>query len=56
MSAWCYEAYGDFEQVEVEYERAAEIARNANAQSMLALVLYNHAAFKTDSIRISKVP
>jgi len=48
VSAWCYEAYGDFEQVEAEYERAAEIARNADAQSMLALVLYNHAAFKTD--------
>jgi DNA-binding CsgD family transcriptional regulator len=48
VCAWCYEAYGDFEQVEAEYERAAEIARNANAQSMLALVLYNHAAFKTD--------
>jgi DNA-binding CsgD family transcriptional regulator/tetratricopeptide (TPR) repeat protein len=50
VSAWCYEAYGDFEQVEAEYERAAEIARNANAPSMLALVLYNHAAFKTDSL------
>src|SRR5207237_395800 len=47
-SAWCYEAFGDFERVEAEYERAAEIARNANAPSMLALVLYNHAAFKTD--------
>ena len=44
VSAWCYEAYGDFERVEAEYERAAEIARNANAPSMLALVLYNHAA------------
>ncbi len=48
VSAWCYEADGDFERVEAEYERAAEIARNANAPSMLALVLYNHAAFKTD--------
>ena len=48
VSAWCYEAYGDFEQVEAEYERAAEIARNASAPSMLALVLYNHAAFKID--------
>ena len=48
VSAWCYEAYGDFERVEAEYERAAEIARNANAPSMLALVLYNHAAFKID--------
>ena len=48
VSAWCYEAYGDFERVDAEYERAAEIARNANAPSMLALVLYNHAAFKTD--------
>ena len=48
VSAWCYEAHGDFERVEAEYERAAEIARNANAPSMLALVLYNHAAFKTD--------
>jgi len=47
VSAWCFEAYGDFDQVEVEYERAAEIARNANAPSMLALVLYNHAVFKT---------
>ena len=37
VSAWCYEAYGDFEQAEAEYERAAEIARDANAQSMLAL-------------------
>jgi DNA-binding CsgD family transcriptional regulator len=46
VSAWCYEAYGDFERVEAEYERAAEIARDANAPSMLALVLYNHAAFK----------
>ncbi|HEY5076048.1 MAG TPA: AAA family ATPase, partial [Acidimicrobiia bacterium] len=46
VSAWCYEAYGDFERVEAEYEQAAEIARNANAPSMLALVLYNHAAFK----------
>jgi DNA-binding CsgD family transcriptional regulator len=48
VSAWCYEAYGDFERVDAEYERAAEVARNANAHSMLALVLYNHAAFKTD--------
>jgi len=48
VSAWCYEAYGDFERVEAEYERAAEIARGANAPSMLALVLYNHAAFKID--------
>ncbi len=48
VSAWCYEAYGEFERVEAEYERAEEIARNANAQSMLALVLYNHAAFKID--------
>jgi DNA-binding CsgD family transcriptional regulator len=48
VSAWCYEAYGDFERVDAEYERAAAIARNANAHSMLALVLYNHAAFKTD--------
>jgi DNA-binding CsgD family transcriptional regulator len=48
VSAWCYEAYGDFERVEAEYERAAEIARHANAPSMLALVLYNHAAFKID--------
>ncbi len=50
VSAWCYEANGDFEQVETEYQRAAEIARNANANapSMLALVLYNHAAFKID--------
>jgi DNA-binding CsgD family transcriptional regulator len=48
VSAWCYEAYGDFERVEAEYERAAEIARSANATSMLALVLYNHAAFKID--------
>ncbi len=47
VSAWCYEAYGDFEQVEADYARAAQIARNANAQSMLALVLYNYAAFKT---------
>ena len=49
VSAWCYEAYGDFAQVEAEYERGAAIARNANAPSMLALVLYNHAVFKTDS-------
>jgi DNA-binding CsgD family transcriptional regulator len=48
VSAWCYEAYGDFERVDAEYDRAAEIARNANAPSMLALVLYNYAAFKTD--------
>ncbi len=48
VSSWCYEAYGDFEHVEAEYERAAEIARNANAPSMLALVLYNHAGFKTE--------
>ncbi len=48
VSAWCYEAYGDFERVDAEYERAADVARNANAHSMLALVLYNHAAFKTD--------
>ncbi len=48
VSAWCHEAYGDFERVEAEYERAAEIARSANAPSMLALVLYNHAAFKID--------
>ena len=48
VSAWCYEAYGDFERVEAEYERAAEIARSANAPSMLALVLYSHAAFKID--------
>jgi DNA-binding CsgD family transcriptional regulator len=48
VSAWCYEAYGEFDRVDAEYERAAEIARNANAPSMLALVLYNHAAFRTD--------
>ncbi len=47
VNAFCYELFGDFDRVEVEYERAAEIARQANAHSILALVLYNHAAFQT---------
>jgi DNA-binding CsgD family transcriptional regulator len=46
VSTWCHEAYGDFEQAEAEYERAAEIARTADAPSMLALVFYNYAGFK----------
>ena len=38
-------AYGDLK-VDAEYERAAEIARDATRRC--SLVLYNHAAFKTD--------
>jgi DNA-binding CsgD family transcriptional regulator/tetratricopeptide (TPR) repeat protein len=47
VNAWCYEAYGEFEEADEEYERAAEIARRADVHWMLTLVLYNHAAFKT---------
>jgi DNA-binding NarL/FixJ family response regulator len=47
VNAFCYELFGEFDRVELEYERAAEVARSAGAQSVLALVLYNHAAFQT---------
>jgi len=48
VNAWCCEANGEFEETEAEYTRAAEVARNAHAHSMLALVLYNHAAPKVE--------
>jgi DNA-binding CsgD family transcriptional regulator len=44
--AACYEAYGEFERVEQELERAVRSARDANDYSILALMLYNNAAFK----------
>ena len=47
INAWCYELFGEFDLVDIEYDHAADIARRAEAHSMLALVLYNHAAFQT---------
>ena len=47
INAWCYEAYGEFERVDREFELAGAIARDADAFSMLLLVLLNHASFKT---------
>ncbi len=47
VHAWCCEAFGEFDEAEREYARAADIARDAGANAMLALALYNHAAFKT---------
>jgi DNA-binding CsgD family transcriptional regulator len=47
VNAFCYELFGEFDRVDIEYERAAEIARSAGSHSVLALVLYNHAAFQT---------
>jgi DNA-binding CsgD family transcriptional regulator len=47
VNAFCYELFGEFDRVEIEYERAAGVARSAGAHSVLALVLYNHAAFQT---------
>ena len=46
VNAWCHEAYGEFDRVEAEYVRAAELARNADAHAMLVAVLANHAASK----------
>jgi DNA-binding CsgD family transcriptional regulator/tetratricopeptide (TPR) repeat protein len=46
VNAWCLEAFGDYDLVEVEYERAAELARGAGKYEMLALALLNHASFK----------
>ena len=45
-SAWCSEAFGDYDTADLEYERAADVAREVDAHSMLALVLVNHASFK----------
>jgi DNA-binding CsgD family transcriptional regulator/tetratricopeptide (TPR) repeat protein len=47
INAWCYEAYGEFDRADREYELAGAIARDADAFSMLLLVLLNHASFKT---------
>jgi DNA-binding CsgD family transcriptional regulator len=47
VNAWCHGAYGELDRVEEEYARAAQIAAGAEAHSILALVLYNHASFKT---------
>ena len=47
INAWCYEAYGEFDRVDREFELAGAIARDADAFSMLLLVLLNHASFKT---------
>ncbi|MDQ1380837.1 MAG: hypothetical protein QOJ71_1556, partial [Actinomycetota bacterium] len=47
INAWCYEAFGEFERVDSEFELAGAIARDADAFSMLLLVLLNHASFKT---------
>ena len=47
INAWRYEAYGEWDRADREYERAGTIARDADAFSMLLLVLLNHASFKT---------
>ena len=44
VNAWCHEAYGEFDRVEAEYARAADLARRAEAHAMLVAVLANHAA------------
>ena len=46
VNAWCHEAYGEFDRVEAEYVRAADLARHAEAHVMLVAVLANHAASK----------
>ena len=46
VNAWCHEAYGEFDRVEAEYVRAADLARHAEAHAMLVAVLANHAASK----------
>ena len=46
VNAWCHEAYGEFDRVEAEYVRAADLARHAEAHAMLVTVLANHAASK----------
>ena len=46
VNAWCHEAYGEFDRVEAEYVRAADLARRAEAHGILVSVLANHAASK----------
>jgi len=56
VSAWCSEAYGDFERVEAEYERAAEIARNANAPSIARARALQPPPRSRPSCPISRAP
>jgi hypothetical protein len=42
--AGCHETYGQIDRAHAEYLRAAELARGAEAHSLLALVRYNHSA------------
>ncbi len=46
VNAWCHEAYGEFDRVEAEYTRAADLARRADAHATLVAILANHAASK----------
>jgi DNA-binding CsgD family transcriptional regulator len=45
VNAWCNEAFGDLDEADQDYARAAALAREAGEHSMLALVLLNHASF-----------
>jgi DNA-binding NarL/FixJ family response regulator len=47
VNAWTLEAHGEFDLVDAEYETAAKLAREADAHSMLAIVLSNHASAKS---------
>jgi DNA-binding CsgD family transcriptional regulator len=53
VMAETYEHNGEFEHVDGEYTLAAQIARDADAHSMLALVIYKHAAFCTSVPRLA---
>jgi DNA-binding CsgD family transcriptional regulator len=44
VMAYCYELTGEFDRVDLEYEAAGTIARDGQAHSMHAYVLYNRAA------------
>jgi DNA-binding CsgD family transcriptional regulator len=46
VMARCYEAWGENDKVDAEYERAATLAGTAENFSTLTVVRYNHACFK----------
>ena len=46
VMARCYEAWGENDKVDAEYEQAASLARTAENLATLTVVRYNHACFK----------
>jgi DNA-binding CsgD family transcriptional regulator len=46
VNAWCQESFGELEEADREYQRAAALANETGDHLMLALVLLNHASLK----------